>query len=92
MRLGAALDALVDPDEDRRCGGWSQEELEAMNARFAAALEEAFRLGLEHRASAANQVKLRANSGPRWVTPFCPVVRDGLLRSAASDALVFVVR
>ena len=42
--------------------------------------------------SAANQVKLRANSGPRWVTPFCPVVRDGLLRSAASDALVFVVR
>jgi len=59
-----------------------------MGARFAAALERAFELGLESRTSAAAQVRLPTNSA-RFVPPPCP---DSLLRSAASDALVFVAR
>jgi hypothetical protein len=93
MRLTAALtDLLYDPDENRHCGGWSREELEAMNARFAAALEAAFQSGQERRESAAAQVTLPASSGPRWSTPLCPTVSNGLLRSTAPDATVFVAR
>jgi hypothetical protein len=51
------------------CEAWSREELEAMNTRFVAALERAFELGLESRASAAGQVALPASSGPRQSTP-----------------------
>ena len=38
--------AACEPD-DERCRNWSREELEAMDARFAATLERAFELGLE---------------------------------------------
>ena len=61
MQLTDALYALLNSDEER-WGKWSREELESMNARFAARLEEAFRLGLEHRTSAAAQVRLPTNS------------------------------
>jgi len=88
MRFAALAHLLHDPT-DERCGSWSQEELEQMNARFAERLEEAFRLGLESRASTANQVRLPTNSGPRFVAPRPP---DGLLRSTAGDALLFVAR
>lgn len=66
---------------------WSKEELEAMNARFVAALERAFECGAESRESAADQVKLPASSGPRWATPLCPEVSNGLLRSAMSGGV-----
>jgi len=89
--FAASLALALYPDDDRY-GQWSRDELETMNARFVAALEQAFACGTESRESAGREVKLPANSGPRWVTPFCPVVRDGLLRSAASDAIVFVTR
>jgi hypothetical protein len=84
----AALYALLDPD-DERYGEWSQEQLVEMNARFVAALEQAFACGLESRQSARREVKLPASAGPRWSTPLCPIVRDRLLRSASD--LVFVV-
>jgi hypothetical protein len=71
---------------------WSREELEAMNARFVAQLEQAFELGLESRASAAGQVKLPASSGAVQVTPLCPEVWNGLLRSAASGEILTVAR
>jgi hypothetical protein len=90
MRLAAFADLLYDPD-DGRCGGWSREELEAMNARFTERLEEAFRNGSESRESAANQVKLPTSPTPRFVAPLCPAARDALLRSA-ENALAFVVR
>src|SRR5262249_60264487 len=44
-RLGTLVhDQLYAPDYER-WGGWSREELEHMNARFAATLEEAFASG-----------------------------------------------
>ena len=89
MQLTDALYALLDPD-DERYGEWSQEQLVEMNARFAAALERAFELGLESRASAASRVNLPTSPGPRFATPLCPAVASGLLRSAAE--LVFVAR
>ena len=49
-------DHCVDPG-DPELGTWSREALETMNARFSERLEEAFRLGLENRESAAGQVK-----------------------------------
>jgi len=39
MQLTAALYALLDSEDDRY-GQWSREELEAMNARFVAAMGE----------------------------------------------------
>jgi hypothetical protein len=91
MRLAALALALHDPTDERH-GEWSREELEAMNEKFTAALEQAFACGLESREAARREVKLPATLGPRQSTPLCPVVRDGLLRSAASSALVFVAR
>ena len=84
-------DHCVDPG-DPELGTWSREALEAMNARFSAALEHAFELGLESRASAPCQVKLPVSLGPRWVTPLTREIREGLWRSSAADALVFVAR
>ena len=49
-------DHRADPG-DPEPGTWSREALETMNARCAERLEEAFRLGLENRESAAGQVK-----------------------------------
>jgi hypothetical protein len=51
---------------------WSKEELETQNSRFVAALERAFALGLESRASAAGQVALPASSSVRLSSPLCP--------------------
>jgi hypothetical protein len=68
-------------------GAWTQEQLIEMNARFVAALERAFELELESKASAANQVKLPARSSPRWSTPLCSATCDGLLRSAAASVI-----
>jgi hypothetical protein len=78
-------------DADAEYGAWTREELEAMDVRFVAALERAFELGLESRESARREVKLPSHS-PRWSTPLCATVLDGLLRSAAASALVVVVR
>jgi len=82
---------FADP-ADERIGSWTREELETMNAHFAERLEEAFRLGLERRASAASQVKLPASLGPRWTTPLTREIQEGLWRSSAASALVMVVR
>jgi hypothetical protein len=87
MRLSALSLALYAP-ADERYGEWSRDELEAMNAAYAAALERAFELGLESRASAAGQVRLPATLGPRWATPLNSI----LLRSPASGETVFVAR
>ena len=86
MQLAALALALYPDDE--RSGLWSRDELEQMYAAFVAALERAFELGLESRASAAAQVRVCASLRPRFVAPPCP---DGLLRSAES-ALAFVMR
>jgi hypothetical protein len=69
---------------------WSREQLVEMNGRFVAQLEQAFRLGLESRASAAGQVKLPVSAGAVQITPLCPTIWSGLLRSAASNGLVFI--
>ena len=84
-------DYCVDP-RDPELGTWSREALETMNARFTERLEEAFRLGLESRESAAGQVKLPASSGPRWTTPLTREIQEGLWRSSAASVLVMVVR
>ena len=86
MRLGCHI--LYEAG-DERDGLWSHEQLEEMNARFTERLEEAFRLGLESRASAAGQVKLPVSPVPRRVTPLVREIQDGLWRSAD---LVFVAR
>ena len=91
MRLNGhnhCLYALLPGDEQET---WTKEQLEQMNARFIAALERAFELGLESRASARRDVKLPESPGPRWAIPLSSAVRDGLLRSAASG-FVFVAR
>ena len=77
---------------DDRDGPWSREQLIEMNARFTERLEEAFRLGLESRESAAGQVKLPASLGPRRVTPLTREIQEGLWRSSAANALVFIAR
>ena len=87
MRLAAIAHLLHDPD-DGRYGGWSQEELEQMNALFIARMEAAFASGLESPASARQQMKLPTNSA-RFVSPPPP---DGLLRSPSSREVVFVAR
>src|SRR5262249_32432716 len=71
--------------EDELDGLWSRERLIEMNARFTERLEEAFRLGLESRESAAGQVKLPGSLGPRWVTPLTREIQEGLLRSNAAE-------
>jgi len=87
MRLNGFSLARYEPGDELQ-GGWPRDQLLEMDNRFVAALEQAFRLGLESRESAAAQVKLPTNS-IRFVPPPPP---DGLLRSAASDATVFVAR
>jgi hypothetical protein len=62
-----------------------------MNALFIARLEQAFELGLESRASASDQVKLPSH-GPRWSSPLCPEVWNGLLRSTAAGGIMVVAR
>ena len=84
-------DHCVDPG-DPELGTWSREALETMNARFSERLEEAFRLGLESRASAAGQVKLPVGLSPRWVTPLTREIQEGLWRSSAASPLVMVAR
>jgi len=76
-----------EPDET-----WTDEQLLEMNARFVDRLERAFDCGLESRASAAGQIKLAASSGPRWATPLTREIQEGLWRSSASGATVFVAR
>ena len=89
MRL--AYRALYEPG-DEQDGPWSREQLIEMNARFTERLEEAFRLGLESRESAAGQVKLPVSLGPRRVTPLTREIQEGLWRSSAANALVFIAR
>ena len=86
MRLGCHI--LYEAG-DERDGPWTREQLEEMNNRFVAALERAFELGLESRASAANQVALPTSPIPRRITPLTREVQEGLWRSAD---LVFVAR
>ena len=74
------------------CETWTREQLETMNALFIAPLEQAFELGLESRASAAGQVQLKPTFGPRWTTPLTREIQEGLWRSSAANALVFVAR
>jgi len=75
---------------DERDGLWTREQLIEMDAHFVAALERAFELGLESRASAANQVKLPVSPVPRRITPLTREIQEGLWRSSAVDAPVFV--
>ena len=89
MRL--AYRALYEAG-DEQDGLWSRERLIEMNTHFAERLEEAFRLGLESRESAAGQVKLPVGLGPRWVTPLTREIQEGLWRSSAANALVFITR
>ena len=91
MRPTALAHTLYGPDNEPD-GGWTREQLETMNDQFAAALERAFELGLEHRESAAGQVKLPVGLGPRWVTPLTREIQEGLWRSSAANALVFITR
>jgi hypothetical protein len=87
MRLGT----LYEPGDEQN-GAWTRERLLEMDAHFSAALEHAFELGLESRASAAGQVKLPVSLGPRRVTPLPREIAEGLWRSSAADTLVFVAR
>ena len=89
---GARLHYVSLPIPGDECETWTREQLVEMNARFVDRLEEAFRLGLENRASASGQVALPASSGPRWVTPLTREIQEGLWRSSAANALVFVAR
>jgi len=86
MRLSCHI--LTEPG-DERDGPWTREQLIEMNTRFSERLEEAFRLGLESRASAAGQVKLPVSPVPRRVTPLPREIQEGLWRSAE---LVFIAR
>ena len=51
--------------EDRQVGEWSPEQLIRMNSDFVAAVERAFRLGREQRASASACVRAGAGDGDR---------------------------
>ena len=59
---GASLLVSRAPIEVDHEGAWSREQLEAMDARFAAALNRAFELGLESRASATATVAVSEGS------------------------------
>lgn len=62
-------------------GEWTREELEAMDTQFVAALERAFELGLERRASAAGRVGVPITRTVRLSLPLPQNVWNGLLRS-----------
>jgi hypothetical protein len=53
--LNALARAPCEPG-DERCGEWTREQREKMNARFTERLERAFRSGRERRESAAGSV------------------------------------
>jgi len=92
MRLNGhnhCLYALLPEDEQET---WTREQLEQMDAAFTAALEQAFACGLESRASAAGQIKLKPSLGPRWATPLTREIQEGLWRSSASDTTCFIAR
>ena len=90
MRLNGHY--FTDPNENPAEGPWTREQLEQMNAAFAVALNRAFSAGAENPASAASQVKLPASPGPRWSIPLTREISEGLWRSSAADAPVFVAR
>ena len=73
--------AFYDLD-DEPAGTWPYERLVQMNTDFAAALEQAFELGLESRESTRREVKVPATRTVRLSTPL--PLEIGLLRSAAS--------
>ena len=81
----------VHEPDDELDGTWTREQLLEMDANFATALEQAFAGGFESRASAAGQIKV-VSRGPRWATPLTREVQEGLWRSSASNATVFVTR
>jgi len=89
---GARLHYVSLPIPGDECETWTREQLVEMNARFVDRLEQAFELGLENRKSAAAQVNLPASPGPRWATPLTREIQEGLWRSSAANALVFVAR
>ena len=89
---GARLHYVSLPIPGDECETWTREQLVEMNARFVDRLEQAFELGLENRKSAAAQVNLPVSLGPRWVTPLTREIQEGLWRSSAANALVFVAR
>ena len=91
-RLRAPLHYVSLPIPGDECETWTREQLVKMNARFVDRLEQAFALGLESRESAARQIKLPVSLGPRWVTPLTREIQEGLWRSSAANALVFVAR
>ena len=66
---------------------WTKEQLIEMNARFAAALEQAFACGLESRASAAGQIKLKPSLGPRWATPLTREIQEALWGASVPSVL-----
>jgi len=90
MRLNGHY--FTNPNENLAEGPWTREQLEQMNAAFAVALNRAFSAGAENPASAANQVKLPVSLGPRWATPLPREIQEGVWRSSAANALVFVTR
>jgi len=88
MRLDV-LHLSYEPD-DERCGDCSKEQLEAMDARFVAALERAFECGLESRASAASKVALPVSRGPRLSAPLCPAIWSGLAAAMGAQWAIVV--
>jgi len=74
MRLGCHILYEVG---DERDGLWTREQLLEMDARFTERLEEAFRLGLESRESAAGQVKLPVSPVPRRMPPLPREIQEG---------------
>jgi len=90
--LRTSLHYVSLPMPGDECETWTREQLVEMDARFVAALEQAFELGLENKASAAGQLTLKRGAGPRWVTPLTREIQEGLWRSSAANALVFIAR
>src|SRR5262249_17601336 len=85
MRLAAL--ALHDP-ADELDGSWTREQLVEMNARFAAALEQAFLQGWEHRERARREIKLPPTLGPRWAPPLTRQIQEGLWRTSSRSRRV----
>ena len=91
MRLNVPNYLFIDTDPgDPELGTWTREQLVDMNARFTERLERAFALGLESRKSARREIKLKPSLGPRWATPLTREIQEGLWRSSATDALMFI--
>src|SRR5262249_8327390 len=61
-------------------GGWTKEQLEAMDACFVAVLERAFELRLENRESARREIKVPSGPIPRTSWPLPPTIWCALLR------------